>query len=77
MEQNYTEKQLIRFIYGECEVLEKLEIEYALEEDLALYGVYRNFYDSYKKLPKVKFHPKRNVVNNILAYSASTDPISA
>jgi hypothetical protein len=76
MEQNYTEKNLIRFIYGECDALEKMEIENALEHDFALYGIYKNIHNSYKQLPKVKFKPKMGVINRILDYSNQSNTIS-
>lgn len=69
MEKNYTDNQILKLIYGECDLFERLEIEYAIENNLELKQVYYMLYNSYKALPKVKFLPSRKSMDNILAYA--------
>jgi hypothetical protein len=75
MEQTYTENKLIQFIYGECDILEKLEINDAIENDTFLKDAYLSLLDAYKMLPKVKFSPSRKTIENVISYS--TRPCSA
>jgi hypothetical protein len=69
MEQAYTEEKLIQFIYGECDLLERLEIEDAIENDFFTKDSYLSIMDAYNLLPKVKFNPSKKAVNKILQYS--------
>ncbi|HRX28320.1 MAG TPA: hypothetical protein P5235_02980 [Saprospiraceae bacterium] len=69
MDKDYTENLLLRYIYGECDILEKLEIEDSLEHDLELHGVFKTMKNAQSSLPKVSFKPKTTSVNNILGYS--------
>jgi hypothetical protein len=69
MEQTYTEEKLIQFIYGECDLLERLEIEDAIENDFFTNDSYLSIMDAYNLLPKVKFSPSKKAVDNILQYS--------
>jgi len=69
MKHAYTEQNIIRFIYKECDLFEKLELEFALEDDSTLMNSYRELYLGYKALPKVLFKPKKRTIENILAYS--------
>ena len=40
MEKLYTENALIRYIYKESDLFEKLEVEYALEKDRKLRAIF-------------------------------------
>ncbi|MDF1694944.1 MAG: hypothetical protein P1U56_03895 [Saprospiraceae bacterium] len=68
MKHNYTEKKLIQLIYGECDIFDRLEMEYSLENNLCLKENYDELYKAYKALPKVKFSPKNSTINNIISY---------
>ncbi len=70
MKQSYTEEKLIQFIYGECDILERLEIEDALENDFFLKDAYMSLFDAYKLLPHEVFSPSQNSFYTILAYSS-------
>jgi hypothetical protein len=59
MEHNYTEKNLIQLIYGECDIL---------ENDLCLRDNYDELYKAYKSLPKVKFSPLTSTIDNLINY---------
>ena len=69
MEQTYTEQKLIQFIYGECDILERLEIEDAIENDLFIKNSYLSIMDAYNLLPKVRFSPSPKAMRTILDYS--------
>ncbi len=69
MKQTYTEEQLIQFIYGECDILERLEINDAIENDTFLKDSYLSLLDAYKMLPKVKFSPSKSTIEEIIEYS--------
>jgi len=40
MTHDYTENNIIRFIYKECDLFEKLEMEFAMEDDSTLLESY-------------------------------------
>ena len=69
MKQAYTEEKLIQFIYGECDILEKLEIIDAIENDVFLKDSYLSLLDAYHLLPKVKFSHSKRTLDEIIAYS--------
>ena len=69
MEQAYTENKLVQFIYGECDLLERLEIEDAIENDVFVKESYLSILDAYRMLPKVTFSPSKKTLDSILAYS--------
>jgi len=68
MKQSYTQEKLTQFIYGECDIFERLEIEDSLKHDLCLQENYDELYKAYHMLPKVKFAPKAGTIQNILLY---------
>ncbi|MBC7885669.1 MAG: hypothetical protein H7X99_09355 [Saprospiraceae bacterium] len=65
----YTENHLIRFIYKECDLFEKLEMEFAMEDDSTLMQTYDDMLTSFHMLPKVLFSPKKSAIDAILEYS--------
>jgi len=69
MTQAYTENKLIQFIYGECDILERLEIKDAIENDTFLKDSYLSLLDAYRMFPKVKFSPSSKTIDNVLKYS--------
>jgi len=69
MEQDYTSIQLIQFIYGECDLFERLEIEDALHHNATLRAEFNELYSSYKSMPKVKFSPSSGTLKNILGFA--------
>lgn len=71
MEQTYTDHSLIRFIYGDCSIPERFEIENAIENDSKLRFSFKKLFKAYKSLPKVLFRPSNEVVRNILLFSNS------
>jgi len=71
MTHNYTQNNILTFIYNECDLFEKLEIEFAMEDDSTLMEEYNDMMLSYHTLPKVLFSPKKSCIDAILAYSKS------
>lgn len=69
MAHNYTDHNIIRFIYKECDLFEKLEMEFAMEQDSTLLEVYTDLKQGFNILPKVAFSPRKSVLDNILEYS--------
>ena len=69
MEDGYTENQIIQFIYKECDLFEKLEMEFAMEDDSTLMASCEALMMGYKSLPKVSFSPKKSSIDAILSYS--------
>lgn len=72
MTHNYTPELLIKYIYGETDIADRLELEYALENNSQLRAQYLDIYNSYKNVSKVAFSPKKSTLDNILSYSRST-----
>lgn len=72
MAHNYTEHNIIRFIYKECDLFEKLEMEFAMEEDSTLLEVYSDLKKGFNILPKVTFGPRKATLDRILAYCKTT-----
>jgi len=73
MEQNYTEKVLIRYIYKEADFFEKLEVENAIENDHQVNKLYKKLNGVLDILPKVKFTPSQEIINQILFSSKNAE----
>ncbi len=69
MEQTYTDYSLIKFIYGECSIPERFEMEYAIENDSKIRKAFRRLLTAYKSFPKVLFKPSDRSIANILLFS--------
>ncbi len=76
MEINFTQSDLIRYIYKEVTINEKLLIEQALKKDFSLYELYSESKAAYDELPRVKFNPSTATLNAIMKYSSQT-PVEA
>jgi len=72
MDLRFTKNDLIRYIYKETSVAETLAINEALNSDTTLYMKYRTLLQGYQQLPKAKFSPSNNTIQNILKYSQHT-----
>ncbi len=73
MKHNYTEEQLVQYIYGDVSITEKFEIENAIENDEYLALDYKTLYSAYKLLPKAMFAPKQITITNVLKYSQNSN----
>jgi hypothetical protein len=65
----YTDNQIIQFIYKECDLFQRLEMEFAMEDDSTLMETHDYFRNALNELPKVHFNPRKETVNRILQYS--------
>ena len=72
MAQTYTSELLIKYIYGETDIADRLELEYALENNSELRRQYLDLHNSYTNIPKVAFSPKKSTLDSIMNYSRST-----
>lgn len=69
MIQMYTEEALVRLLYNEGGLFEKLELEFALEEDSTLMDTFEQLQEGYFLLPKMLFSPSNQTISNILDYA--------
>ncbi len=69
MVKNYTEKDLIRFIYKETSLRERMEIQEQINKDWSLREEYQLLLTAYKELPKVTFSPSKKAIQKILNFS--------
>jgi hypothetical protein len=72
MEHNYTENQIIRFLYNEVDVFEHFEMQDAIEHDLRTRNIYQSFKNSCEQLNLLAQSPSPKSIQNILGYSQST-----
>ena len=69
MKQNYTQNDLVSYIYDELDILEKLEIEDSIENDWSLKNAYNELMEGFNQLPKLRFRPSLSSIANILQHS--------
>ncbi|MCB0644523.1 MAG: hypothetical protein KDC44_22920 [Phaeodactylibacter sp.] len=72
MEQNFTQNQLIRFIYKESDAAEMMQIAEALSSDPVLAQEYEELLEAMEQLPQVQFQPSGDSIRTILQYSEMT-----
>lgn len=72
MKQNFTNNDLVKFIYKETSITESLAISEALLVDSSLFNDYQTLISGYIELPKVTFAPANFVLQNILSYSSKS-----
>lgn len=72
MEQNYTQNQIIRYLYKEVDLFEHFEIEDAIEHDVEVRDQYRTLKRSYDQLETLTMSPSLQSLKNIIGYSQST-----
>ncbi len=69
MKQIFTTNHLVRYLYNEVTVSERLGIEEALTRDFGLFEAYNELKAAYQMLPKVTFSPAPGTLKEILSYS--------
>lgn len=72
MTKTFTPELLIKYIYRETTISERLIIQDALHRDYALREEYLELYKAYKQLPKVKFRPSSKTIRAVMEYSRAT-----
>lgn len=69
MKHNYTSNFLIKYIYGECGLLRRLEIENQISEDRSVRREYLRLKRAFRMLPKLSFNPSDKAIKAILDYN--------
>lgn len=72
MKQNFTQNDLIRFIYKETSAGETIAIGEALSQNNGLYDQYEALLDGYLELPNVQFNPPQSAIQHVLGYNQQT-----
>lgn len=70
MDNNYTQINFIKSLYGELDAIEYLELLLLMEENPEMKKMCEAFEDSKESLPEVKMSPTSKSVDLILAYNA-------
>lgn len=70
MKQSFTSNHLVRYLYNEVTVSERLGLEEALTQDFGLFEEYNELKAAHRALPKVTFSPSKQTLQNILEYSS-------
>ena len=65
MKEKISTNHLIKYIYNETSVSESLAIEHALSTDWSLHEAYKEVLTAYRQLPKAKFNPSPDAIQNI------------
>ena len=69
MAKKFTLDLLIKYVYHETSISEKLDIEDELHSNFELREYYQMLVNAYQTLPKVSFNPPQAAINQILKYS--------
>ncbi|HKK80159.1 MAG TPA: hypothetical protein VJ933_11040 [Phaeodactylibacter sp.] len=72
MKQNFTPNHLVRYLYNEVTVTERLALEEAIAQDYGLFEHYNELKAASRQLPKVTFSPSPGTLQSILGYSERT-----
>lgn len=70
MKTNFTEDLLVKYIYGEVSLSEKHLVEETLDNNWELQELHEAMTKSRQELPKVKFSPRKSIIEDILKYSS-------
>ena len=62
----YSESLLIRYLYKEADLFEKLEVEHALETDADTMKLFEKLKKGISQFPKAKFFPSQKTIDKIL-----------
>ncbi len=69
MKHSYTSNSLVSFLYGDCSIFTKMEVEHWLENSQEVAKEYETLKDSLWSLPKVSFQPAKRTIENILHFN--------
>ena len=72
MTQVSTQHQLLRYAYGELPLLDRLETEFAIEEQREVREGYEELQASLRELPRVTFRPATATLKAVLRYSRNS-----
>ncbi|MEZ4910531.1 MAG: hypothetical protein R2774_06685 [Saprospiraceae bacterium] len=69
MTQHYTYQDILKYYFKECDLFQRLELEFAMAEDSSLMAESIEIKESLHLLPRVTFSPRKAVLDAILEYS--------
>ncbi|THH39737.1 anti-sigma factor [Neolewinella litorea] len=69
MKQQFTQEDLVAYVYGEADRDQIRATEAALAADPALVTELTRLVEAQASLPKVRFSPRKRIVNAILRYA--------
>lgn len=69
MVQNFTQNDLVRFLYREVDVQQYLAINHSIENEWEVFEEFKNLRNARKALPKVTFHPSPETLSNLIDFS--------
>jgi hypothetical protein len=72
MEETYTYDSLVQFLYREMPAEEAVEMAHQIEENPDVRSMFDSLLLAKTQLPKARFNPSNEVINNILQYSTKT-----
>lgn len=72
MENDFTKNLFIKSLYNETDLLDELEIKWAIEEDPTLVSFQKNMEHSKCLLGDVQLSPSLATIQNVLKYSEGT-----
>ncbi|MBV6655744.1 MAG: hypothetical protein KI786_18380 [Mameliella sp.] len=70
MKQSFTSNHLVKYLYNEVTVSERLGLEEALTQDFGLFEEYNELKAAHRALPKVTFSPSNQALQRVLEYSS-------
>jgi len=71
MQHSYTSNSLVSYLFADCPILTKFEVEHWLAEGGIQLNELETLRQSLSTLPKVTFQPTENSINHILQLSKS------
>jgi hypothetical protein len=71
MAQIYTKNQILKLLYNELDICDRIETEWAIESDAKLSKLYKKLSSSKKKLDKLVASPSMQSLNGILSYASN------
>ncbi|MFP5039555.1 hypothetical protein [Parasediminibacterium sp. JCM 36343] len=71
--QNFSQEQLIQYLYGECSPILKLAIDTAKKEDIELQQEIKTLKRAMKQINNLKLQsPSQSTIDSILQYASKT-----
>lgn len=71
MVKNFTQNELVSYLYKEVNPIEFLAITESIENDWDTFQDYKELRNARKELPLVNFNPAPSSIKNIIAFSRS------
>lgn len=69
MKHNYTENDLVQFIYRDMEAIDYCELLFSIDDNPELKSSYEKMIGYKEELPNISYNPSADSMQMILAYS--------